>query len=189
MQGQKAYHRQPMGRSGRSMADSQRMHISMNDGGREADWYGRGAMGVLGLGVTGSLHQPVTDRYAATREVPLVSTKGVRATVGHVCIALVIFVLGVMTIMNLMDLKTAGDRVYGMRRDITSAQEELARAEQELVAKAKEVNVGYEAAKLGMVSAKSVKTIYITLPEVVPMTLTAEVNTVEGDLLAAIPGD
>lgn len=184
MQATNSYYRQP---SRSTRIDSQRLNVSVLEAGREADWYGRGAMGVLGLGVTGSLHQPVTDRFA-TRETPVVSGKGVRSTVAHVIIALLCFVLGVVTIMNLVDLKDAGDRIDLVRRDILQAESDLSKKQSELVAKASEVNVGYEAAKLGMVSAKSVETVYLTLPTTV-MTLQPEVNTLEGDHLAAILGD
>ena len=184
MQAQNTYYRQ---QSRSTRMDTDRMCVRVNEGGREGDWYGRGAQGVLGLGVTGNLHQPVTDRFA-TREVPLVSGKGLRSTVGHVLIALVCFVLGVMTIMNLLTLKEAGDRVDLVRRDIVEAEKDLIELENTLVTKSSEVNVGYEAAKLGMVSAKSVETIYLTLPTTV-RTLQAEVNTLEGDHLAAIWGD
>ena len=195
MQGQRTYHRRArmtgdarlQYRSARRYNPSERMNVSVNDTGRENDWYGRGAMGVLGLGFSGSLNQPVTDRFN-TREVPVVSAGGVRSTVAHVVLALLIFVLGVSMITNLVDLKAAGDQVNAVRRDIEAAQKINAAREQELVNKANGINVGYEAARLGMVSAKSVETIYLTLPEIMP-TFTADTQNVNTGYLAANLGD
>lgn len=184
MQAQNTYYRH---QSRSTRMDTNRLNVCVNEGGHEADWYGRGAQSVLGLGVTGNLHQPVTDRFNSKR-VPVASGKGVRSTVGHVLITLLCFVLGFAMIMNLVTLKDVGDRVDLVRREIADAENELVELENELVAKSSEVNIGYEAAKLGMVSAKSVETIYLTLP-VTYRTLQAEVNTLDGDHLAAIWGD
>ena len=195
MQGHETYHRRArmvgdarlQYRSAKHYSPSERMSVSVDDKGRENDWYGRGAMGVLGLGFSGSLNQPVTDRFN-TREVPVVSAGGVRSTVAHVVLMMLIFVLGVSTIMNLVDLKVAGDKVNAVRHDIAAAQEINGQREQELADKVSAINVGIEATRLGMVSAKSVKTIMLTLPESMPV-FTAEMNTIDGAMIAANLGD
>lgn len=171
-------------------ASLERMRVSVESTGNEADWYGRGAMGVLGLGFSGSLHQPVTDR-AATAPVPVISRKGLRRQWGIVLQAAFIGILCIMFISGVAGMYEQSKRVDQIRRDIEQQEKTNAALSTQLAQLASSINVGYEAAQLDMIPAKSVDVIAVTLPEVAStsaITGDAE-DTVGGERLATILGD
>ena len=171
-------------------APLERMRVSVEATGNEADWYGRGAMGVLGLGFSGSLHQPVTDR-TATAPVPLISRKGLRRQWGIVLAAVFIGILCVMFIGDVANMYEQSKRVDQIRRDIEQQEKDIAELNTQLAQLASSINVGYEAAQLDMIPAKSVDVIAVTLPEVksTPAITGGAEDTVGGERLATILGD
>ena len=168
----------------------ERLRVSVESTGDEADWYGRGAMGVLGLGFSGSLHQPVTDR-AATAPVPVISGKGLRRQWGVVLQAAFIGILCILFITGVANMYEQSKRVDQIRRDIEQQEKANAALDAELAQRASSINVGYEAAQLNMIPAKSADVIAVTLPEVIStQAITGEAaDTVGGERLATILGD
>ena len=70
-----------------------------------------------------------------------------------------------MFLIHVSDMTEVSKSVSRLRANIESVQQENAALESSLVQLCSEVNVGYEAAKLGMISAKGVDVIYLMAPE------------------------
>ena len=146
-------------------AGGERISVSMEDSSRATDWYGRGAMGILGLGYTGAAPmQPVTG-LGVNREA-IFSKKGIRRNYGRLAVALLCLMLACVLGAQLMTMIEAQTVVGGIRRDIAKAQEDADRFQAQLDAASAQVNVGYEAAQMGMISARGVEVIRIVLPPV-----------------------
>lgn len=171
-------------------ASLERMRVSVESAGNEADWYGRGAMGVLGLGFSGSLHQPVTDR-TATAPVPVISRKGIRRQWGIVLTAAVCAAMAVSFLLTAATVNDQSKRVDQIRRDIEQQEKANAELTAQLALKASSINVGYEAAQLNMIPAKSVDVIAVTLPETFSVSAATgdTADTLGGERLATILGD
>ena len=165
-----------------------RMNVCVDAVEDASEWYGRGAEGVLGLGFSGKLRQPVTDT-AYVEPAPVISRKGVRHNWGVVMIALFCFVLALSLIMGMVANQSQRNAVNNLTRSIASQKRLNEVKEQTLAQKASDINVGYQAAQMNMIPAKSVDVISITLPATAaaPVTLTGDV--IGSDKLAAILGE
>ena len=70
-----------------------------------------------------------------------------------------------MFLIRVSDMTELSKSVSSLRASITRTQQENAELENQMAQLCSEVNVGYEAAKLGMISAKGVDVIYLIAPE------------------------
>ena len=147
-------------------AGGERISVSMEDAGRATDWYGRGAMGMLGLGYTGAAPaQPVTG-LGVNREA-IFTKKGIRRNYGRLAIAALCLLLAIALSGQLMAMFEAQSVVSGIRRDIAIRQGDAERLRGDLSAASAKVNVAYDAAQMGMISARGVEVIRIVLPPVI----------------------
>ena len=93
-------------------AGGERISVSMEDSSRATDWYGRGAMGILGLGYTGAAPmQPVTG-LGVNREA-IFSKKGIRRNYGRLAVALLCLMLACVLGAQLMTMIEAQTVVDG----------------------------------------------------------------------------
>ena len=145
--------------------NSRIMQVSCNPPADTDAWYGRGAMGVMGLGYSGrGPSQPVGERYRTGR-VPLVSAKGMSRAGGWGALALLALVLIGILVGSLTGYQKASNRVRMVSSDLERLQEENEELTLQLETAEAGINVGYEAAQRGMISSKSVEVISMTLPE------------------------
>lgn len=110
------------------------------------------------------MNAPV-GRNDVTAPIPVVSSTGMRKNAGIAAVAIFCFLLGVMFLIRVSDMTELSKSVSSLRASITRTQQENTELEKQLAQLCSEVNVGYEAAKLGMISAKSVDVIYLIASE------------------------
>lgn len=136
-----------------------------------------------------------TDRYRPavgsqdTGRIPPFSRDGISGVTACVVLVALAFTLGTACLVNRSHVIETSKRVQTMERrieEINLANEEL---ETELAARAASVNVGYEAAQMGMISSKGVNVVYLSAPEAANMTLTGGGSSLTGEHLATILGD
>ncbi len=172
----------------RGGASASRINVSVDRADDATDWYGRGAPGVLGIGFSGTLNQPVTDP-AATASHPAVGKKGVRRDVGVFLIASVCILLAVLLLGDVMALDQQQRSLKNMKVTIERQQAENETLAATLEAKASSINVGYLAAQMNMIPAKTVEVITVTLPATQSsQVISAGEDVVDSDKLAAILG-
>ncbi len=172
----------------RGGASASRINVSVDRADDATDWYGRGAPGVLGIGFSGTLNQPVTDP-AATASHPAVGKKGVRRDVGVFLIASVCILLAVLLLGDVMALDQQQRSLKNMKVTIERQQAENETLAATLEAKASSINVGYLAAQMNMIPAKTVEVITVTLPATQSFrVISADEDVVDSDKLAAILG-
>ena len=111
-----------------------------------------------------TMNAPV-GRNDVTAPIPVVSSTGMRKNAGIAAVAIFCFLLGVMFLIRVSDMTELSKSVSSLRASITRTQQENAELENQMAQLCSEVNVGYEAAKLGMISAKGVDVIYLIAPE------------------------
>ena len=152
-------------------AGSERISFSAEPYIDEMTFCGRGAMSAMGLGVrSAGLRQPVR-RNEGERIVPLVSNVGVRRWLGRVTVGVVALVLAIVLLVNVAGMLTVSKRVDNINRDIASQRETNTRLQEELTLERSQLNVAYEAAKLGMISSGSAEVVCLTLPETLASSL------------------
>lgn len=88
-----------------------------------------------------------------------------RRNAGVATVAVFCFLLGVMFLIRLSDMTEVSKSVNNLQARIEQTQRENTELEGSLASLTSEVNVGYEAAKLGMISANGVDVIYLMAPE------------------------
>lgn len=152
--------------------------------------YGAGTMGVSPRRRVqrSDRYQPAVGSHD-TGCVPAISRDGVSGSMACVLLVCLIFSLGVAYLVGRSQVIEAGKRVSSMEsriEDITQMNEEL---ETQLAASASEVNVGYEAVQLGMISARGVDVIYLNAPDDADITLAGAGTSLSGEHLATILGD
>lgn len=149
-------------------------------------WYGRGADDVIRSRYPGrSIRQPVSDRKQPRQDGPF-SREGVDKTAGRIVLGLVALLLLGLLLADISEMYNTSSRVKLIQQEINQAkvlQEDLRR---DLTLAETRVNVGYQAAQMGMVAQSSVDVISITLPTTVTASADAGLPT---DRLAAITGD
>lgn len=135
------------------------------------------------------------DRYRPalgrqdTGRIPPFSRDGVSGVTACVLLVALFFTLGIACLVNRSHVIEASKRVRAMEQrieEITLANENL---ETELATRAASVNVGYEAAQMGMISSKGVNVVYLRAPEAANMTLAGSAGYLTGEHLATILGD
>lgn len=100
-----------------------------------------------------------------TAPIPVISSTGMRRNAGVATVAVFCFLLGVMFLIRLSDMTEVSKSVNNLQARIEQTQQENTELEGSLASLTSEVNVGYEAAKLGMISANGVDVIYLMAPE------------------------
>ena len=172
----------------RGGASASRISVSVDRADDATDWYGRGAPGVLGIGFSGTLNQPVTDP-AATMPHPAVGKKGVRRDVGIFLIVVVCMLLAALLLGDVMTLDKQQRSLKNMKVTIERQQAENETLTATLEEKANSINVGYLAAQMNMIPAKTVEVITVTLPTTQSsQVISADEDVVGSDKLAAILG-
>ncbi len=100
-----------------------------------------------------------------TAPIPVVSATGMRRNAGVATVAVFCFLLGVIFLIRLSDMTEVSKSVSSLQTRIEQTERENAQLESSLATLTSEVNVGYEAAKLGMISANGIDVIYLMAPE------------------------
>ena len=157
--------------------DAGRIAVSVDDASRATDWYGRGAMGVLGLGYSGGLNQPVSGVGFARKE-PALSRKGLNKKAAVILIGILALILAASILTSLSGMLRAQETLAGVNKDLTIAKNDFEALRNVYEAETNGINIGYEAAQRGMISAKGANTIRITLPQ------TIRLNTANGGQIA-----
>ncbi len=172
----------------RGGASASRINVSVDRADDATDWYGRGAPGVLGLGFSGTLNQPITDAAMAQPQ-HAVSRRGVRKDVGYLLIFLFCLVLAFLLAGDVVALNKQQKSLANVQVSIERQQAENETLTATLEEKESSINVGYLAAQMNMVPAKTVEVISVTLPTTKSAASAAtEEDVVGSDKLATILG-
>lgn len=136
-----------------------------------------------------------TDRYVPavgkhdTGRVPPVGREGLSGPAACVALVCLIAVLGTICLVGRSNVIEAGKKAASLESRIEEIGLKNESLEKELALSASEVNVGYEAVQMGMISAKGVDVIYLRAPEAANMQLDAAQNKLSAEYLATILGD
>ena len=168
----KAHFKGDWGRVATTNLRAERFHVSAQVALPDATLDRDSSALYTGLGMGGNprsqrrrqMNAPV-GRNDVTAPIPVVSATGMRKNAGVAAVAIFCFLLGVMFLIHVSDMTEVSKSVSRLRTNIESVQQENVAMESNLVQLCSEVNVGYEAAKLGMISAKGVDVIYLMAPE------------------------
>ena len=124
-----------------------------------------------------------------TGRIPSVSRDGLSGMAACVVLVMLISVLGIAWLVDRSNVIEAGKYTAELEsriEEITGINEGL---ENQLAHSASEVNIGYEAVQLGMISARGVDVIYLNAPEAANMTLANAKSVLASEHLATILGD
>ena len=131
-------------------------------------------------------------RDEVTAPIPVVSATGMRRNAGVAAVTVFCFVLGVLFLMQLSEMTEMSKSVARTKASITQTQQDIAEMEANLARKTSEINVGYEAARLGMISANGVDVIYLMAPETrdaaALLSAETEVEPAHSEFFAALLG-
>lgn len=133
-------------------------------------------------------YRPAVSNYETGR-APAVGHEGLNGSAACVTLVSLIAVLGIVFLVGRSNVIEAGKKANDLQRcieEITLVNEDL---ETQLAITASEVNVGYEAVQLGMISAKGVDVIYLSGPTGADLKLAGTGATMTGEYLATILGD
>lgn len=124
-----------------------------------------------------------------TGRIRPVSRDGLSGAAACVALVCLISLLGVACLVDRSNVIETSKRISSMEsriEEITLINEGM---ETQLAVSASEVNVGYEAVQLGMISAKGVDVIYLSAPESANMTIANVTTALTSEHLATILGD
>lgn len=124
-----------------------------------------------------------------TGRVPAVGHEGMSCPAACAALACLIAVLGVACLVGRSQVIEVGKKANELQKrieDVTLSNESL---ETQLAISASEVNVGYEAVQMGMISAKGVDVIYLTGPDDAILKLAGTGTSMTSEYLATILGD
>ncbi|MBQ7865350.1 MAG: hypothetical protein IJ350_03195 [Clostridia bacterium] len=125
-----------------------------------------------------------------TGRAPAVGHEGMSGTAACVALVCLIAVLGVTFLVGRSNVIEAGKKANELQQRIEEISLMNEGIETQLAVSASEVNVGYEAVQMGMISAKGVDVIYLNAPEAANMQLTGGATAaLNGEYLATILGD
>lgn len=133
-------------------------------------------------------YRPAVSNYETGR-APAVGNEGMSGSAACAALVSLITVLGIVFLVGRSNVIEAGKKANELQRrieEMTLINEGL---ETQLAMTASEVNVGYEAVQLGMISAKGVDVIYISGPEQADLKLAGSGTAMTGEYLATILGD
>ena len=108
--------------------------------------------------------EPIRSDHV-TAPIPVISATGMRRNAGVATAAIFCFLLGVLFLIRLSDMTETSKAVSNLQARIEQVSQSNDQLESSLATLTSEVNVGYEAAKLGMISANGVDVIYVMAPE------------------------
>lgn len=144
---------------------------------------------------TARQHARRSDRYRPavsthdTGRVPAVGHEGMSGPAACAALMCLIAVLGIACLVGRSGVIEAGKKANDLQKrieDVTLSNESL---ETQLAISASEVNVGYEAVQLGMISAKGVDVIYLSGPDDAVLKLAGSTTSITSEYLATILGD
>ncbi len=124
-----------------------------------------------------------------TGRVPAVGHEGMSGPAACAALMCLIAVLGIACLVGRSGVIEAGKKANDLQKrieDVTLSNEGL---ETQLAISASEVNVGYEAVQLGMISAKGVDIIYLSGPDDAVLRLAGTAASMTSEYLATILGD
>lgn len=133
-------------------------------------------------------YHPAIGSHDTGRNRP-VSRDGLSGTAACVALVCLISLLGIACLVNRSNVIETSKRISTLESrisEITLVNEGL---ETQLAVSASEVNVGYEAVQLGMISAKGVDVIYLSAPEAANMSNPNTTASLTSEHLATILGD
>lgn len=133
-------------------------------------------------------YHPAVSNYETGR-APVVGHEGMSGSAACATLVGLIAVLGIVFLVGRSNVIEVGKKANDLQRrieEITLVNEGL---ETQLAVTASEVNVGYEAVQLGMISAKGVDVIYLNGPTGADLKLAGSGTTMTGEYLATILGD
>ncbi|MBQ8312472.1 MAG: hypothetical protein IJX84_04625 [Clostridia bacterium] len=134
-------------------------------------------------------HHEAVGRHDTGR-APAVGHEGMSGTAACVALVCLIAVLGVTFLVGRSNVIEAGKKANELQQRIEEIGLMNEGLETQLAVSASEVNVGYEAVQMGMISAKGVDVIYLNAPEAANMKLTGGTTAaLNGEYLATILGD
>ncbi|MDO4484597.1 MAG: hypothetical protein Q4C54_09285 [Clostridia bacterium] len=165
------------------------LNVALDDKrmGDDPRFYGRGASTLYKNTVSyREIYQPVCERNTSTRR-RIMTEKGIADPWGKILILVFAVILFSFFLQSAAGWVKARSEVDGLSRDVISAENTIASLTETLHYKEGRINVGYEAAQNGMVSAKSANVIYLTAPETAVPTWTQTAQG--GEQLAMMMGD
>lgn len=133
-------------------------------------------------------HHEAVGRHDTGR-VPAVGHEGMSGPAACVALVCLIAVLGVVCLVGRSNVIEAGKKANDLQRRIEEIGLINEGLETQLAVSASEVNVGYEAVQMGMISAKGVDVIYLSAPESANMKLAGSGTSMTSEYLATILGD
>lgn len=140
-----------------------RMNVSVNVPDTRDEWYMTGGS-VFGVDRTGTAGmRPVHGRVDEPARA--VSREGVSRGVGICIVAVLCFVLGVITLMNVSAVMEEGKTYNRIQTKISEYTKENQALEQSLAEASEKINVGYEAVAMGLINPKGMDVISLTAPE------------------------
>ena len=161
------------------------MNVSINVPDAGDEWYmtGGNVFGVDRAGTAGM--NPVHGRV--DEPVKPISHEGVSRGVGICVVALLCFVLGVITLMHVSAVMEEGKTYSRIQAKISEYTEENQELEQNLAEASEKINVGFEAVAMGLINPKGMDVVSLTAPE--NATLSEDsVKALASEHLAAILG-
>lgn len=133
-------------------------------------------------------YHPAVGSHDTGRIRP-VSRDGLSGPAACVALVCLIAVLGIACLVDRSHVIEASKHISDMESRIEEIGLINEGLETQLAVSASEVNVGYEAVQLGMISAKGVDVIYLSAPESANMTLANTDSALTSEHLATILGD
>ncbi|MBP3637860.1 MAG: hypothetical protein J6K13_09940 [Clostridia bacterium] len=133
-------------------------------------------------------YHPAVGNYDTGRVFP-VSRDGISGPAACLALVCIIVILGVACLVDRSHVIEVSKQVSAMESRIEEIGLVNEGLETQLAVSASEVNVGYEAVQMGMISAKGVDVIYLSAPESAYMTWPNATATLTSEYLATILGD
>lgn len=147
------------------------------------------------MGATARQRNRRSDRYRPaigthdTGRAPAVGHEGMSGPAACAALVCLISVLGIACLVGRSGVIEAGKKADDLQRRIEEVSLTNEGLETQLAITASEVNVGYEAVQLGMISAKGVDVIYLTGPDGADLKLAGSTASMTSEYLATILGD
>lgn len=133
-------------------------------------------------------HHNAVGRHDTGR-VPAVGHEGMSGPAACAALVCLIAVLGVIFLVGRSNVIEVGKKANELQQRIEEIGLINEGLETQLAVSASEVNVGYEAVQMGMISAKGVDVIYLSGPEAAEIKFAGKGTTMTSEYLATILGD
>lgn len=133
-------------------------------------------------------YHPPVGAYDTGR-APAVGREGLTASAACLTLVCLFSLLGIIFLVGRSNVIEAGKKADDIQRRIDEVILVNEGLETQLALTASEINVGYEAVQMGMISAKGVDVIYLNGPEAAELELTGSGTAMTSEYLATILGD